>query len=128
MKYLSNLATYQIAFNLVLYIYLSFFYDPEPENGSGCYTYTNSEGRLVAKCSIESAACYTKGWPASIQTGHAAQLCTETVSPYLLHYSIYTNARIANHQMDGNRHCALRRCASACVSAYGDLVFAVHDA
>ncbi|KAK3214938.1 hypothetical protein GRF29_19g1743492 [Pseudopithomyces chartarum] len=77
MKHMCNFTTIQIVFGLMLMLYLTFFYEVEPARASGCYTYTNSKGKLVAKCSFESAACYTRDWPDDVERGNADQLCSE---------------------------------------------------
>ncbi|KAF2660967.1 hypothetical protein K491DRAFT_754206 [Lophiostoma macrostomum CBS 122681] len=58
-----------------------FFYILRHENGSargrGCYTYIDKKGRQIAKCSLESAACYTSRWPEHVSRFNADQICYE---------------------------------------------------
>lgn len=77
--YLRFLTGLQTVFGLADILYLKFFYELDPRRGSGCYTYTNRKGQVLAKCSLESATCYTQGWPDAIDRGNASRLCTEGV-------------------------------------------------
>lgn len=93
----------------MLMLYLTFFYEVEPARASGCYTYTNSKGKLVAKCSFESAACYTRDWPDDVERGNADQLCSEMVSGYSRHYHVFTKGtqRLLRHMAIAIVACAI---------------------
>ncbi|KAF2682992.1 hypothetical protein K458DRAFT_488208 [Lentithecium fluviatile CBS 122367] len=60
------------------------YYERDAARGDGCYTHVDWKGRLVAKCSPESAACYTNYWPDILSDYDPRSLCREArIARYL---------------------------------------------
>ena len=118
MKYMFDFTTIQITFSLFLALYLQFFYEIEPAEASGCHSYTNSKGKLFAKCTLESAACYTQDWPDDVERGNAGQLCSEAVSFDLNHYCEFTKGMIEIDQAPERCHRALCYCVAISLQAH----------
>ncbi|KAF1950590.1 hypothetical protein CC80DRAFT_598021 [Byssothecium circinans] len=67
-----------VAFIISMVSFLNATYaERDIRHGSGCHLITNRKGVLTAKCSFESAACYTKGWPDFTPDSDTSYLCHE---------------------------------------------------